>query len=281
MITDAQVHLWEADRPDRPWVPKAKAHLPEPMNAERMLGLMDEAGIDRAVISPMGLLPYGSPAYALEVAARYPQRFRVMPWFLPHKHYDLLPKWLDTPGVCSLRLSLNDDKSLELLKNGGLDPLWAACERYQIPVAMFHRKGVGVAGLGVVEDALRRHPGMTLIIDHLNRAMDDNRERNMRDMETLSKYANVYIKVSQLPKLTKSPPPYPDLEPLIKRVHAAYGARRLMWGSDQTQVMAINNGSYSDNVDTIRVSAAKYLPKEDIEWMLNGTASRVFNWPAA
>ena len=52
MITDAQVHIWNANTPDDPWDPKAQTHLPDPMPAERMLGLMDEAGIDRAVISP-------------------------------------------------------------------------------------------------------------------------------------------------------------------------------------------------------------------------------------
>src|SRR4051812_18085169 len=159
MITDAQVHLWEASRPDRPWAPKAESHLPEPMTAERMLGLMDEAGVDRAVISPAGLLPDRSPVYALEAAAKYPKRFRVMPWFLPAKHYELLPKWMDTPGVCSLRLSLNEDKHMELLNNGGLEPLWAACERQRIPVALFRRDGLGVA-----EETIRRHPGMPVII---------------------------------------------------------------------------------------------------------------------
>ena len=57
MITDAQVHIWNANTPEDPWDPKAESHLPDPMPAERMLGLMDEAGIDRAVISPAGVAP--------------------------------------------------------------------------------------------------------------------------------------------------------------------------------------------------------------------------------
>ncbi len=277
MITDAQVHLWPSNGPEHPWADKAETHLPEPMTGERMLGLMDEAGIDRAVISPAGVLPDRGPAYALEVAAKYPRRFRVMPWFIPSKHFDLLPKWMDTPGVCSLRLSLNEDKHMQLLGDGGLEPLWTACERQHIPVALFRRDGLGVA-----EDAIRKHPGIPFIIDHFNWATDDaNRERKIDEMESLAKYPNVHIKVSSLPKLTKSPPPYAELEPFIKRVHAAYGAKRLMWGSDQTQIMAIKNGSYSDNVDIVRVSAAKYLPAEDIAWMLHGTAAKVFNWPEA
>lgn len=277
MITDAQVHLWEASRPDRPWAPAAEAHLPEPMTAERMLGLMDEAGVDRAVISPPGVLPERSPAYALEAAARYPGRFRVMPWFLPHRQeqFDALPAWLDTPGVCSLRLSLNGEQEMKLLAEGRLEPLWAACERHRIPVAVFRRGGVGV-----VEAVAREHPGMPMIIDHFNWATPRDRERKMREMEALARYPNVHVKLSALPRLSDSPPPYADLQPLIRRVHAAYGAQRLMWGSDQTQIMAAGRGSYRDSVDIIRVSAAKYLPAQDIEWMLHGTAARVFGWPA-
>ena len=64
MITDAQVHIWNENTPDEPWDPKGQTHLTPAMPAERMLGLMDEAGIDRAVISPAGVAPNRSPACA-------------------------------------------------------------------------------------------------------------------------------------------------------------------------------------------------------------------------
>ena len=275
MITDAQVHLWEAARPDRPWDPKFQPHVPEPMTGERMIGLMDEAGIDRAVLSPPGVILGRTPDYALEMAAKYPRRFRVMPWFEPTQpeHFERLPRWLNTPYVCSLRLGLNFKEEMKMLEDGKLEPLFAGAERHHIPVAVFRREGCGV-----IEAAVRKHPGMVTILDHFNWAEDNaERERKMQEMERLAQYPHVYIKVSSLPKLTKSPPPYADLVPLIKRVHAAYGAQRLMWGSDQTQIMAIKNGSYSDNVNIIR--EASYLSAEDKAWMLNGTAAKVFNWP--
>ena len=239
---------------------------------------MDEAGIDRAVISPPGLLPGRDPVYALETAARYPKRFRVMPWFVPtrQEQFDLLPKWLDTPGVCSLRLSLNEEKEMKLLAEGALELLFTAVERYRIPIAVFRRDGVGL-----IEPVIQKHPDMQVIVDHFNWATPRDRERKMKEMETLARYPNVYVKVSALPRLTDSPPPYSNLEPLIKRVHAAYGAKRLMWGSDQTQIMGANRGTYSDSLNIIKVSAANYLSAEDIDWMLNGTAARVFNWADA
>ena len=76
MIVDAQVHLWKANGPDYPWNPGAKPQLPEPMTYERVLPLMDEAGVSRVVVVPPGLNDVNT--YALEAARRHPKRFAVM-----------------------------------------------------------------------------------------------------------------------------------------------------------------------------------------------------------
>ena len=76
MIVDSQTHLWKASSPDYPWNPGVKPQLPEPFTIERVLPLMDEAGVNRVVIVPPGLNDVNS--YALEAARRYPGRFAVM-----------------------------------------------------------------------------------------------------------------------------------------------------------------------------------------------------------
>ncbi len=43
MIVDAQVHIWKANTPDRPWLPNRVAQLPEPFTIEKLVPLMDEA----------------------------------------------------------------------------------------------------------------------------------------------------------------------------------------------------------------------------------------------
>jgi len=75
-IVDGQVHLWTANGPDYPWTPGAKPQLPEPFTVERVVPLMDEAGVARVVIVPPGLNDVNT--YALEAARRYPDRFAVM-----------------------------------------------------------------------------------------------------------------------------------------------------------------------------------------------------------
>jgi hypothetical protein len=77
LIVDAQVHLWKAESPDWPWVPGMTPQMPEPFTIERLVPLMDEAGVDRAVIVPPSW-PGDRNDYGIEAAKRYPNRFAVM-----------------------------------------------------------------------------------------------------------------------------------------------------------------------------------------------------------
>ena len=51
-IVDAQVHLWKAESEDWKWVPGMKPQMPEPFTIEKLVPLMDEAGVDRVVVVP-------------------------------------------------------------------------------------------------------------------------------------------------------------------------------------------------------------------------------------
>jgi hypothetical protein len=65
MIVDAQIHLWKAESEDWRWVPGLQPQLPEPFTIERAISMMDEAGVDRAVIVPPSW-PGDRNDYALE-----------------------------------------------------------------------------------------------------------------------------------------------------------------------------------------------------------------------
>src|SRR5437879_5610552 len=77
LIVDAQVHLWKAATPERPWVPGTRPQLPEPFTIERLVPMMEEAGVDRVVIVPP-TLEGERLDYAQEAVARYPGRFAIM-----------------------------------------------------------------------------------------------------------------------------------------------------------------------------------------------------------
>src|SRR5258705_12832264 len=100
LIVDAQVHLWKAESPDWKWVSGLQPQLPEPFTIERLVPMMDEAGVDRAVIVPPSW-PGDRNDYALEAVKRYPNPFRVigkLPLQDP-KSAQLLPQWKEQQGM--------------------------------------------------------------------------------------------------------------------------------------------------------------------------------------
>ena len=66
-VIDSQVHIWAANTPDRPWAPnmEGRAHLEEPLSAEKLLGWMDEAGVDACLL-------YTSPSPRDRTRSRMP-----------------------------------------------------------------------------------------------------------------------------------------------------------------------------------------------------------------
>ena len=77
MLVDAQIHLWKAPSADWQWVPGMKPQMPEPFTIEKLIPLMDEAGVDRVVVVPPSW-PGDRNDYGLEAARRYPSRFGIM-----------------------------------------------------------------------------------------------------------------------------------------------------------------------------------------------------------
>ena len=89
-IVDAQVHVWERDHPGRPWNEDAAARFVgflaslgieadlAPVTDVDLLARMEEAGVDRTVLTPQATLYGHDDSYVLEAAARHPDRFAVV-----------------------------------------------------------------------------------------------------------------------------------------------------------------------------------------------------------
>src|ERR1700730_5362188 len=163
MIVDAQVHLWKAETEDWKWVPGLTPQLPEPFTIERLVPMMEEAGVDRGVIVPPSW-PGDRNDYALEAVKRYPDRFRVMgriPLQDP-KSADLLPKWKEQQGMLGVRVIFNNPQTIPWLTDGTADWFWAAAAKAGLPVMLFAPGRTALFG-----PIAERHPQLTLIIDHL------------------------------------------------------------------------------------------------------------------
>src|SRR5437660_8145814 len=103
----------------RTGIPGLQPQLPEPFTIERLVPMMDEAGVDRAVIVPPSW-PGDRNDYALEAVKRYPNRFAVMgkiPLQDP-KSLDLLQKWKQQPGMLGVRVIFNNTTTIPWLTDG-------------------------------------------------------------------------------------------------------------------------------------------------------------------
>ena len=285
MIIDSQIHLWEAHRPDRPWpadqigkpsfvtMPGARPHRPEPLGAEELLGMMDKAGVDRAVIVPPS--PVGdSNDTALEAVARFPDRFAVMGRFNPEAEgaKERLETWLDQPGMLGIRMTFFKPHWAHWLEAGVIDWYWSALERLNIPLM-----ALAYGRLPLLSDLAKRHPGLSIIIDHMGRQSalrDDEAFADLDVMLALAKFPNVSIKASSLPCYSTEPYPFPKLTPYLKRTFEAFGADRMMWGSDVTRLPC----TYLECLDHFR-HALPFLSDHDRALVLGGTAARLLRWP--
>jgi predicted TIM-barrel fold metal-dependent hydrolase len=235
MIVDSQVHLWRAESPERPWPPGGaeRAHSLEPMTYEKMLGMMDEAGVDCCVIVPPSWEGDRND-YGLEAASKHPDRFAVMGRIAldDPKGADLVSHWRDQPGMAGIRLTFMGGQT-RWLEDGTADWFWRSAAKASVPV-MVHAPGK----TAVLGEIARRHPDLALIFDHmaLNHKMaEDGRcAEGVTALVALAGLPNVHVKVSSTPTYSRVAYPFPDMDEHIKRIVDAFGPGRCFWGTDYT-----------------------------------------------
>ena len=136
-IVDAQIHMWQAEAPDRPWPPgrAAEAQKPYPISKETVLFQMDLAGVRRAVLVPPSWEGDRNDV-ALEAAGAYPDRFAVMGRLALQDPASraLIDGWTTQPGMLGLRLTLHGKYYRPWLTDGTADWIWPAAERAGIPI---------------------------------------------------------------------------------------------------------------------------------------------------
>ena len=273
-IVDAQIHLWKASTPERPWVAGAKPQLPEPFTIERLVPMMDEAGVDRVVIVPP-TLEGERVDYAQEAARRYPGRFGIMARIALDNpdRARRLPTWRQQPAVLGVRLNITAEQS-RWLTDGTADWFWPAAEDAGLPV-MFLTTGQ-TSRFGRIAE---RHPQLTLIIDHMGVSSVAFRKgllpSAIDQSAALAKYPNVSVKLSASPLFSAEPYPFRDMTPHIRRLFDAYGPERCYWGTDITNSLA--KATYRQRI-TQFTEELNFLSASDKDWIMGRALLARLNW---
>jgi predicted TIM-barrel fold metal-dependent hydrolase len=275
-IIDSQVHIWAENTPERPWAPnmEGRAHLAEPLSAERLLGMMDQAGVDAAILVPPSLEGNRNDL-ALAAARKFSDRFAVM------GRIDLanpasraaLATWRDQPGMLGLRLTFHRPDTRPQLTDGTADWLWPAAEAHGIPL-MVHAP----AGLPRLAEIAERHPRLTIIVDHMGfgrETTDANALAGAARVAALAHCRNVFVKVSALPCFSSEPYPFRNLNQPLRDVIAAFGPRRCFWGTDLSRTL--EHCSYRQGV-THFTEELDFLSADDLDWIMGRGLRECLRW---
>jgi len=274
VIVDAQVHLWKAESEDWKWVSGMKPQMPEPFTIEKLVPLMNQAGVDRVVVVPPSW-PGDRNDYALEAARRYPDRFAVMGRISLKNPQAaaLLPKWREQPGMLGVRLTfLGPAKTW--LADGTADWFWPEAEKAGLPV-MFLTDGQNAQLASVAE----RYPRLQLIADHMGIGGTTPKEGRIPDAisqtASLAKYPNVSVKLSAAPNYSSEAYPFADFTPHIKRLFDLYGPKRCYWGSDMTN--GFDKATYRQRIRHF-TEELPFLSEDDKNWVMGKAILERLRW---
>jgi len=283
LITDAQVHIYEAGTAERPW-PKEPGRTGAPakhansFSPTEMLGAMEAVGVGRAVIVPPAWAGENN-APALAAAKNFPGRFAVMGRIDPYakEARELLEHWLAQPHMRGIRMSSRwgtlPKQSVDTFEDPALEWYWAACERLGIPIMVL--TGRFAARLAPIA---QRHPKLTLVVDHLSVQRAERVAESFvafDDLIALARYPRIYVKVGNAPNVSRQGFPFEDVHSYLRGLHNAYGARRMLWEADITQ---LTKNTYAECL-RLWQEGLPFLSAEDKEWILGRAAAEALNWP--
>lgn len=273
-IIDAQVHAYERNHPQRPWV--GHLHGPAEVTGDDMVAAMDAVGVDGALlISPWSLYRFDA-SYARDVYAKHGARFGLIKPFDPASPSvsEEIAEWARTPGAVGARIVLWHDHVIDA-RDPGLARILAAGAAQNLPINI-----LAWDKLDLFAALARAHPDTQLVLDHLG--LRQNFEAPppaqpfaaLDEVLALANFDNVVIKVTGAGTLSHQGYPFADVHAPLARIFDAYGFARCLWGTDWTRATAFLD--YAEGVELFRTCLA--LTDSERAALMGGTLTRVYRW---
>lgn len=229
LVIDAQVHIWGSGTPSPQHIQTSS------FPAEELIRMMDEAGVDGAVLHPPSWDLY-SNEMANEAVRGHPSRFCTLGWFPlndPSQRHRI-EIWKQQPAMLGLRWALTRAEQQTWHEDGTMDWLWPAAEKAGTPVATMAWRF-----LKLFRQIAERHSNLKLIVDHLGLVREGKGKaafETLPDLLPLAKLPNVAIKATGAPGYSAEAYPFRDLHDGLRRIYDAFGPDRFFWGTDITRM---------------------------------------------
>jgi len=271
---DAHHHLWRYSKKDYGWIGPgmealARDFLPGDLEKE-----LRTSGIDGCVAVQVRQTTEETE-WLLQLASESDLIRGVVGWapIAGTEFAGVLEKWADREKLKGLRHIIQDEPDDDFIYrkdfNAGIARLAGTGLVYDILIYERH--------LAAAIDFVDRHPSQVFVLDHI--AKPRIKERVLEPWRSrifdLAKRDNVYCKISGMvteadwTKWTAA-----DLQPYLDAVFEAFGANRLMFGSDWPVCLLAS--SYRRWCDTVLEFIAS-LSKSEKDLILGGVAKKVYS----
>ena len=280
-LVDAQVHAWSrSDDPRYPWDPDFDIGPLAPEEpVDQVIEDMNGVGVDAAILA--GPSMYASDnSYGIDAARRYPDRLALVarPDYLSPDHKERLAELYAEPTVIGIRMGARNNAA-PFAADGVFEPMFAAAEELGVPVCTF----LGSNTIWALDDVAQRHPDLKIVVDHLSLDAPPwlipepgpAPFERLPDLLALAKHANVYPKLTAIPALSNEPYPFRDIWDPVLRVVDAFGAERVMWGTDYNRTSLLH--TYQEAVDYLKEIDS--LDDATRETLYSRSVRLVFDWP--
>lgn len=227
---DAAVHVWSDDEASYPWSPLGGQAVPDrPATVDELFHELRQAGFDGAVCIQPRVYGYDH-RFLSGVIARHPGRCTGVCLVDPTSAEGPLQlrRLLGEHHFSGARLLPFFEPTAEWLAGSSGDRLWEEAVAHGIPVDVLARPDQ----LADLAARARRHPEMVVVIDHLGMVVPAKDPSAVRALLACADVTNVHVKMSAFGFLSRSPWPYEDIHPLLRETVEAFGAARVLFGTD-------------------------------------------------
>ena len=240
---------------------------------EILLDQMKRNDVDHAVLIQINGLFDNS--YLVECMERFPGRFSGV-GMVDVGSSDAPDRLAEFPGMGLEGVRLNAST-----RSPGNDPLaiWRKADELGLIVSCGGQ--LEAFSSPDYENIIKELPNLKVIIEHLGAGGRDTEPFDAyRRVLSLAQYPNTYMKIPGLGEICDRPNPFVQPFPfagnvpeLMEMAVEAFGAQRLMWGSDFPPV-AFREGYR--NALRWPMEHVKFASPEDREWVFGGTAAALF-----
>ncbi|MBC2778921.1 amidohydrolase family protein [Parasphingopyxis marina] len=279
---DSHAHITSADCARYPAAgltePPAPETFDDPLTAERLLALMDAAGVARAMVVQK-MHTYGfDNSYVVDAAAAHPKRLRAVCGVdgLSDRVGDDVRHWVGERGAVGVRMAAPWSRGEPVPKG---DLRWLASESAHRAFAAAEDLGAFLVlhfyawnredGLVVLLERLSEFRELPVVIDHMSNFVPGLGQTPVDDplLVRLAEFPNAVLKFSTINLLRWRDAGH-DAGALMQAFVGLFGAGRICWGSD----ISNSPGSYDEMIASAQAALAA-LDAENRDAILSGTAA--------